>query len=84
MNQELVRSNLQEALPENGMLFVRTEGILHTMVRAPIILAGLMVMILMNPVQNSFSSTKTLDMIIYPDGSTHVSPSIITITPLTP
>ena len=83
MNQELVRSNLQEALPENGMLFVRTEGILHTMVRAPIILAGLIVMILMNPVQNSFSSTKTLDMIIYPDGSTHVS-SEIEVDPLEP
>ena len=83
MNQELVRSNLQEALPENGMLFVRTESILQTMVRTTIILAGLMVMILMNPVQNSFSTTKTLDMIIYPDGSTHVS-SEVEVDPLEP
>lgn len=83
MNQQLIPCNLQEALPENGMLFVRNEGILQTMVRAPLILAGLVMMIVLNPVPNSFGTTKSLDMIIYPDGSTHVS-SEIEVDPLEP
>jgi len=83
MNQQLEPSTLQEPFPENGMLFVRNEGILKTMVRAPLILAGLLVMVILNPIPNSFSSTKSLDMIIYPDGSTHVS-SEIEVDPLQP
>ena len=30
---------------EDGMLFVRTEGILETMVRAPLLVAGLIVVV---------------------------------------
>ena len=58
------------------MLFVRTEGIVNTMIRAPIILAGLIVMAIGMPFQSSFSSTKTLDLTIYSDGSTHISSQI--------
>lgn len=38
-------------------------------------------MIVMIPIQSSFGSTKTLDLIIYPDGSTHIS-SEIEVDPL--
>ncbi len=58
------------------MLFVRTEGIVNTMIRAPIILAGLIVMAIGMPFQSSFSSTKTLDLTMYSDGSTHISSQI--------
>ena len=54
------------------MLFVRTEGILPTMTKALILLAGIIIASVVIPLQNSFSSTRSLDLIIYPDGSTHV------------
>ena len=54
------------------MLFVRTEGILPTMTKALILLAGIIIASVVIPLQNSFSSTRNLDLIIYPDGSTHV------------
>ncbi len=58
------------------MLFVRTEGILQTMAKLPILLAGLIIMAVAMPFQNSYSSTKTMDLIIYSDGSTHISSEI--------
>ncbi|MEK0376795.1 MAG: MarR family transcriptional regulator [Nitrosopumilus sp.] len=58
------------------MLFVRTDGILETMVKAPLVLAGLIVIALTIPLQTSFSSTRTLDLIIQSDGSTHISSHI--------
>ena len=58
------------------MLFVRTEGIVNTMIRAPFILAGFLVMAIGMPIQASFSATKTLDLTLYSDGSTHVSSQI--------
>jgi uncharacterized membrane protein len=58
------------------MLFVRTEGIVNTMIRAPIILAGFLVMAIGMPFQTSFSATRTLDLTMYSDGSTHVSTQI--------
>ncbi len=58
------------------MLFVRTEGILNTMIKTPLILAGLVVVALGMPIQTSFSSTRTLELIMYSDGSTHVSTEI--------
>ena len=66
----------KEFLQEDGILFVRTDGILETMVKAPLILAGLIVIALTIPLQTSFSSTRTLDLIIQSDGSTHVSSNI--------
>ncbi len=83
MNQEMVVSYRQDSIQEDGMLFVRTEGIPPTMIKAPIILAGLIIVTAAIPLQNSFSSTKTLDLIIFQDGSTHVS-SLIEVNPLEP
>jgi len=83
MNQEMIVPHRQDSIQEDGMLFVRTESILSTMIKAPIILAGLIIVTAAIPLQNSFSSTKTLDLIIFQDGSTHVS-SLIEVDPLEP
>ncbi len=65
------------------MLFVRTEGILNTMIKVPIILAGLIVVAIGMPFQASFSSTRTLDLTMYSDGSTHISTQL-DVDPLSP
>lgn len=72
MNQQLNPLHRQESILEDGMLFVRTESILQTMAKMPILLAGLIVMAIVIPFQNSYSSTKTMDLTIYSDGSTHI------------
>ena len=76
MKPEIVLIHRKEYLQEDGMLFVRTDGILETMVKAPLILAGLIVIALTIPIQTSFSSTRTLELIIQSDGSTHISSHI--------
>lgn len=76
MKPEIVPIHRKEYLREDGMLFVRTDDILETMVKAPLILAGLIVIALTIPMQTSFSSTRTLDLIIQSDGSTHISSHI--------
>jgi len=81
MKQEMILPHRQDSIQEDGMLFVRTEGILPTMIKAPIILAGLIIVTAAIPIQNSFSSTRTLDLIIFQDGSTHVT-SMIEVDPL--
>ena len=73
MYPEIVPIHRKESLREDGMLFVRTEGILETMVKAPLIIAGLMVVALTMPLQTSFSSTRMLDLTLYSDGSAHIS-----------
>ena len=73
MNQEIVPIHRKESLREDGMLFVRTEGILETMVNTPLIVVGLMLVALTIPIQTSFSSTRALDLTLYSDGSAHVS-----------
>ncbi|MFQ5781719.1 MAG: MarR family transcriptional regulator, partial [Nitrosopumilus sp.] len=83
MNPEIVPIHRKEFLREDGMLFVRTEGILETMVKAPLIIASLIVVALAVPIQTSFSSTRTLDLTLYSDGSTHIS-SQLDIDPLEP
>ncbi len=65
------------------MLFVRTDGILETMVKAPLIITGLIVVALTMPIQPSFSSTRTLDLTLYSDGSVHVSTQL-DVNPLEP
>ena len=65
------------------MLFVRTEGILETMVKAPLIIAGLIVVALTMPIQTSFSSTRILDLTLYSDGSAHISTQL-DVDPLDP
>jgi len=76
MKPEIVLTHRKEYLQEDGMLFVRNDGILETMVKAPLILAGLIVIALTIPLQTSFSSTRTLDLIIQSDGSTYISSHI--------
>ncbi|WP_016939446.1 MULTISPECIES: MarR family transcriptional regulator [Nitrosopumilus] len=75
MNQQIVPIHRTE-FREDGMLFVRTDGIIDTMVNAPLIVAGLLVVALTMPLQTSFSATRTLDLIINTDGSTHISSQI--------
>ncbi|MCV0365671.1 MAG: MarR family transcriptional regulator [Nitrosopumilus sp.] len=83
MNPEIVPIHRKEFLREDGMLFVRTEGIIETMAKAPLIIASFIVVALVMPIQTSFSSTRTLDLILYSDGSVHVS-SNLDVDPLNP
>ena len=83
MNPEMDLTPIEESIREDGMLFVRTDSILETMVKTPLIVAGLIIAIIVMPIQTSFSSTRTLELIIYSDGSTHVSRQI-DVDPLEP
>jgi len=83
MNPEIVSIHREEYLREDGMLFVRTDGILETMVKAPLIMVGLIAAVIVMPIQTSFGSTRTLELTIYSDGSTHISHQI-DIDPLNP
>ena len=83
MYPEIVPIHRKESLREDGMLFVRTEGILETMVKAPLIIAGLIVVALTMPIQTSFGSTRMLDLTLYSDGSAHIS-SQLEVDPLDP
>jgi uncharacterized membrane protein len=76
MNSEIVPIHRKGSLREDGMLFVRTDGILDTMVKVPLLVASVIIVAAMMPIQSSFSSPRTLDLIIYPDGTTHVSAEI--------
>lgn len=76
MNPEIVPIHRKESLREDGMLFVRTEGILDTMVKIPLLVASMIIVAAVMPIQSSFSSPRALDLIIYPDGSTHVSADV--------
>ena len=76
MNNQMALSHSQESTLEDGMLFVRIESILRTMAKAPILLAGIIIMAVVIPLQTSFSTTRSLDLIIYPDGSTHISSEV--------
>jgi len=71
MPQENQMIVVQEVLPE-GMLFVRINCILTTMVRAPIIAACFVLLTLCSFVQYAVGSPKVLDFTIYADGTTHV------------
>ncbi|MHA7733516.1 helix-turn-helix transcriptional regulator [Nitrosopumilus sp. S6] len=75
MNPQIVPIHRTESR-EDGMLFVRTDSIIDTMVNAPLIVAGLLVVALTIPLQTSFATTRTLDLIINSDGSTHISSQI--------
>lgn len=72
MEQQIVPIHRKEFLREDGMLFVRTDGILDTMIKTPLIMAGLIVVALTIPLQTSFGSTRALELTINSDGSTHV------------
>ena len=76
MNPQIVPTHRKESLREDGMLFVRTEGIFDTMVKLPLLVASMIIVATVMPIQSSFSSPRVLDLIIYPDGTTHVSAEI--------
>ena len=60
---------------KDGILFVRTDPIADTMVKASHIAASAIILLFLIPIQSSASS-RTLDLVIYPDGTTHVSAQI--------
>ena len=83
MKCQIEQNHRQDLLVDDGMLFVRTESILETMVKTPLIVASLIIVALTVPLQSSFSSTRTLDITLYPDGSAHVF-SQFDVDPLEP
>ena len=78
MNQQMVVPYWQDHFPEDGMLFVRTRSILTSMGRATLVAVGLIIMAISMPIQSAFGTVRTLDLIVYPDGTTHVSSEIST------
>ena len=67
---------LQDSLGDDGILFVRNDCIFDTMVKTPLLVASMIIVAALLPIQSSFSTPRDLDLIIYPDGSTHISTEI--------
>ena len=67
---------LKTPLGDDGILFVRNNGIFDTMTRTLLLVASVIIVAALIPIQSSFSSPRAIDLIIYPDGSTHVSTEI--------
>jgi uncharacterized membrane protein len=66
----------KQSLGDDGILFVRNDSIFDTMVKTPLLVASMIIVAALLPIQSSFSSPRDLDLIIYPDGSTHISTEI--------
>ena len=71
MPQKYHMVKVQKVLPE-GIIFVRIKCILTAMVKAPVIVACLVLLTLSTLVQYAIGDPKTLDFTIYTDGTTHV------------
>lgn len=72
-NQAVVLCSLQETPElEEGMIFVRITDIIIRMLKVPLLAIGIILAVVL-PVQHSSGTLKTLDLIVYPDGTTHVS-----------
>ena len=69
-------TQLENSLGDDGILFVRNDCILDTMVKTPLLVASMIIVAALLPIQSSFSSPRDLDLIIYSDGTTHVSTEI--------
>ena len=67
---------IEKSLGEEGILFVRNDSIFDTMVKVPLLVASMIIVAALLPIQSSFSTPRDLDLIIYPDGSTHISTEI--------
>ena len=65
-----------KSLGDDGILFVRNDSIFDTMVKTSVLVASMIIAAALLPIQSSFSSPRDLDLIIYQDGSTHVSTEI--------
>ncbi len=76
MNSLFEPIQLKTSLGDDGILFVRNDRIFDTMVKIPLLVASVIIVAALIPIQSSFSSPRALDLIIYPDGSTHVSTEI--------
>jgi uncharacterized membrane protein len=76
MNSLFEPIQLKTSLGDDGILFVRNDRIFDTMVKTPLLVASMIIVAALIPIQSSFSSPRALDLIIYPDGSTHVSTEI--------
>ena len=63
-------------LGDDGILFVRNDSIFDTMARTLLLVASVIIVAALIPIQSSFSSPRAIDLIVYPDGSTHVSTEI--------
>ncbi len=68
----MVLCSLQETPIEEGMIFVRITDIIIRMLKVPLLAIGIILAVIL-PAQHSSGSLKTLDLIVYPDGTTHVS-----------
>ena len=66
----------KKSLGDEGILFVRNDSIFDTMVKVPLLVASMIIVAALLPIQSSFSTPRDLDLIIYPDGSTHISTEI--------
>ena len=66
----------KKPLGDEGILFVRNDSIFDTMVKTALLVASMIIVAALLPIQSSFSSPRDLDLIIYQDGSTHVSTEI--------
>ena len=75
MNQESVCCEWLEASKNDGMLLSPTEALI-LMARVPLAVFVLILLALSVPLQHSFGSNRTLDLFLFPDGSTHVTYSL--------
>jgi uncharacterized membrane protein len=75
MNQESVYCKWLEDSKNDGMLLSPTEALI-LMARVPLAVFVLILLAMSVPLQHSFGSTRTLDLFLFPDGSTHVTYSL--------
>jgi uncharacterized membrane protein len=75
MNQESVCCGWLEDSKNDGILLTPTEA-LSLMARVPLAVFVLILLALSVPLQHSFGSNRTLDLFLFPDGSTHVTYSL--------
>jgi uncharacterized membrane protein len=76
MNSLFEPIQLKTPLGDDGILFVRNDSIFDTMARTLLLVASVIIVAALIPIQSSFSSPRAIDLIVYPDGSTHVSTEI--------
>jgi uncharacterized membrane protein len=75
MNQESVCCGWLEDSKNDGILLTPTEA-LSLMARVPLAVFVLILLAMSVPLQHSFGSNRTLDLFLFPDGSTHVTYSL--------
>ena len=76
MSPQAVRACRREPPGSGGMLFVRTVRITDAVVNIPLLIAGVLVAAAVVPLQSSLASPRAMDLVIYADGTTHISAEI--------